>query len=270
MITVKTIHGETVLKPTIFPDGTSQIWKLPEGVLGRREYLITWHFEQEREIIDLYSLKSLILMADGSRDAYIHLHLPYLPYGRQDKNVQNDLTFNLVVFARLINNLELDKVTTVDAHSDICRLINNIENLSVAGFHEQVILEFGPTFLVFPDKGAMARYGKGLSHVRAITCDKVRDQKTGDIISFKANLPTDSVIENDNLLLIVDDICDGGATFIAVAKAIRDANPGLDLVIGLCVTHGVFSKGKQHLLDNGINWIYTTDSLPRNKGAYKV
>jgi ribose-phosphate pyrophosphokinase len=69
-------------------------------------------------------------------------------------------------------------------------------------------------------------------------------------------------------VLIVDDICDGGATFIRAARALRAIEP--DVEVGLCVTHGIFSKGRQHLLDNGIDKIYTTNSLLKNDGNYEV
>lgn len=270
MITVKTIHEEIVLKPTMFPDGTSQIWKLPEEILSRKEFFITWHFESEREIIDLYSFKTLFNLSN----THMHLHIPYLPYGRQDKGISNETTFNLYVFAELINNLGFFKVTTVDAHSIMFGLIENCENLSVVGIHEQVINDFRPTYIVFPDKGAMDRYGKELSHLRTIYCEKTRDQLTGNITGNKVHLPSeprhpnDPDIDDNARLLIIDDICDGGATFIGVAKSIRKMQPKVG--IGLFVTHGIFSKGRQHLLDNGIDLIFTTNSLPQNKDGFEV
>lgn len=270
MIKVKTLNGEFVLTPTMFPDGTSQIWKLREEIIGRKDYLITWNFESEREIIDLYSLKALL----SQNDPYIHLHIPYLPYGRQDKGVSNETTFNLHVFAELVNGLGFQKITTVDAHSTMYKLITNIENSSVTGIHEQVIMQFKPTYIVFPDKGAMDRYGKELSHIRIIYCEKTRDQLTGNIIGNKVHLPSeprrpgDPEINNNARLLIIDDICDGGATFIGVAKDLRLINP--NITIGLFITHGIFSKGRQHLENNGIDEIYTTNSLLRNDDGFEV
>lgn len=271
MISVKTIHEEIVLNPTIFPDGTSQIWKLPEEILSRKEFFITWNFEAEREIIDLYSFKALFSLSN----VYIHLHIPYLPYGRQDKGISNDTTFNLYVFAELINGLEFQKVTTVDAHSVMFKaMIRNSENISVTNIHQKVIEDFRTTYVVFPDKGSMDRYGKELSHMRTIYCEKTRDQATGNITGNKVHLPSEPrhpewpSIDDGSRLLIVDDICDGGATFICVAKSLREIHS--NITVGLFVTHGIFSKGRQHLLDNGIDKIYTTNSLSKNTDGYKV
>jgi ribose-phosphate pyrophosphokinase len=55
--------------------------------------------------------------------------------------------------------------------------------------------------------------------------------------------------------LIVDDICDGGATFVALARKLREAGA---IEVSLFVTHGIFSKGKDL---EGIDNIYTTGSF---------
>lgn len=269
MIKVRTTYGEITLKPTIFPDGTSQVWKIdPTEFLYNREYHITWNFESEREIFDLYSFKALLAQPEELR--YVTLHIPYLPFARQDKSVSNELTFNLEVFANLINGLGFNKVTSVDVHNPnrTYNLIHNFQNIQIPGVREKVVYDFCPTFIVFPDSGAMDRYGMELSHINTIYCDKVRNQATGDITGVKLNLPESPTVRPEMKLLIVDDICDGGATFIGVAKAIMAVQPETE--IGLFVTHGIFSKGRQHLIDNGIDKIYTTNSLLKNTDGYEV
>jgi ribose-phosphate pyrophosphokinase len=271
MIKVTTSYGDTILKPTIFPDGTSQIWHIENWQqLFCRDFRITWYFESEREILDLYSFKALLAQPKELR--HVSLHMPFLPYARQDKTVGNDLTFNLTVFAELINNLEFDEVTAVDVHNPTKTqfLIRNFKNVDVVGVHEKVIVDFAPLFVVFPDKGAFDRYGKKLSYVNTIICDKTRDQFTGNITGLTLNYGQGYRLDpnHGDAYLIVDDICDGGATFIKVAETIRKECPKAH--IGLFVTHGIFSKGRQHLLDNGIDKIYTTDSLLRNTDGYKV
>ena len=57
---------------------------------------------------------------------------------------------------------------------------------------------------------------------------------------------------------IIDDICDGGRTFIALAEEIRKRNVGK---INLIVSHGILSYGEEPLRAGGIDHIYTTDSV---------
>jgi hypothetical protein len=37
------------IKPTIFPDGTSQVWKIPDELFNKSGLTIDWRFEREDE-----------------------------------------------------------------------------------------------------------------------------------------------------------------------------------------------------------------------------
>lgn len=71
--------------------------------------------------------------------------------------------------------------------------------------------------------------------------------------------------------MIIDDICDGGATFIDLARQLSKCDPKS---ITLFVTHGIFRNGTNDLYDAGITRIITTDSLPQtlinHKGEFHV
>ena len=47
------------------------------------------------------------------------------------------------------------------------------------------------------------------------------------------------IIKGKNVL-ILDDICDGGGTFMLAGKELLKYKPNN---LGLCITHGIFSKG---------------------------
>ena len=83
-----------------------------------------------------------------------------------------------------------------------------------------------------------------------VECMKERDVKTGALTNFKT---TTQDLTNQTCF-IIDDICDGGGTFIGTAKMLKEK--GAKKVV-LIVTHGIFSKGS-HL--DFIDEIYTTDS----------
>ncbi len=116
------------------------------------------------------------------------------------------------------------------------------------------------TVVVAPDAGAAKKafkvaQGLGLPMIQAT---KHRDLKIGDI--------TDTTVayydhcEPGTNYLIVDDICDGGRTFIELAKYIKQAKH-LGKIY-LYVTHGIFSKGMRPLLDSGIDHIFTANPWP--------
>ncbi len=58
-------------------------------------------------------------------------------------------------------------------------------------------------------------------------------------------------------ILIIDDLCDGGATFIEEAKYLKKLFP--DKKLHLYVTHGLFTKGVDHVAAH-FDCIYTTNS----------
>lgn len=204
----------------------------------------------------------LILLVDAIRritwDIGIVLKLSYVPYARQDRVCNEGEAHSLKVFCELINSLKLVGVFVMDPHSDVVEalldncfirrqddILKSLEDRNYFGNYE---------VLVSPDAGAMKKIFKAakvLSTYKTISCDKVRDLKTGNIIETIVH-DTKGIHGSD--CLIVDDICDGGRTFIEIAKVLKEHGAAS---VGLFVTHGIFSKG---LKLEGIDRIYTTDS----------
>ena len=258
--------SDHVLRETRFPDGTSQVWHLPQEVLEAEHVTIDWRFEDDRELMVIASLKQLLDRAHGPQPG-VTLYLPFLPYARQDKPITNDATFNLRVFGRMLNLLEFDSVKTVDVHSDIAEMcIDRLRVVSAESFHEDAMRDFKPDAIVFPDAGAMARYGGAstFDNICKLSFKKVRDQGTGNILRHELDTQSPHGNQGPKRFLIIDDLCDGGATFRSIAEALKavaaNEADASDLVIGLYVTHGIFSKGTRILRDAGIKYIYTTDS----------
>lgn len=242
-----TVDGHEV-KATIFPDKTSQVWRIPEEVLSAKENNVVWDFESEAEFLHLAQLKELLSL-HGDRSRPINLHIRYLPYGRQDKYVANDATFALKAFAKLLNTLYFTKVEIFDPHSNVAvqeirssKAISPIDDVAVA-------LTLTNAELCFPDAGAADRYNKYFKDKDKVVFSKVRDQQTGDILG----LSTQDTVKAASYL-IIDDICDGGKTFIEVAKALYAAGA---TEVHLYISHGLFTKGKDVLREAGIKRIFT-------------
>lgn len=255
-----------------FPSGLEANIKL-EVAPGRlnSQVTITIRFSNHEDLMRI-ALAANALRLLGFRE--IHLFIPYLPYARQDRAVAGGESFALKVFANYINALSFASVTAFDVHSNVAgALINNFVNISAAKAAARSILSMHiarKSAIVIPDAGAVKRAEdviKGCS-LPVIQALKRRNKETGAIEGVELF----GDFEGIKQFFIVDDICDGGATFIALAKSIRDkirATAPLDTVIenlrgveiNLWVSHGIFSKGINHLLLNGIDSISTTDSI---------
>lgn len=237
------------ITPTIFPDQTSQIWHLPEEIFNAHTVEVDWEFDNEGEFLHLAQLKALL----DTRNIRCHLTLKYLPYARQDKAITNDTTFALTVFAHLLNSLQFDHIAISDPHSeDALKMIYN----SYAYYYKDLINDImfltESPLIVYPDEGALKKYSKVYPFNSYIYGEKVRDQATGNIISYKL-IGTPAGGHN---VLIVDDICDGGATFKILAKDLYNSGARQ---VNLFVTHGLFSKGIKTLKEVGIQRIFTAD-----------
>jgi ribose-phosphate pyrophosphokinase len=249
---------EIEFKTTMFPDKTSQVWQLggTDG-LDLSNLRVLWLFEGEHELSQLLQLVYLLRSLYGSR---IELHAPYLPYARQDKPVSNTSTWALHLLQKLIREAGIEKVRVFDQHSPCF-----FESESAESFHKSVI---NHDLICFPDKGARQRYPhlQGSPHgSRYVWCEKVRDQLTGAITGLTLHAMGHQL--RGARVCIVDDLCDGGRTFIEVAAKLREAQVA---AIDLVVSHGLFSQGKDVLHEAGIGTIYTTNSLLHNADGYKV
>ncbi len=183
------------------------------------------------------------------------LVMPYLPYARQDRVCNSGEAFSLKVFTDLINSQGYSSVTVWDCHSDVgIALLDRCINVSQV----KLISKDVPTFekvkiLVSPDAGANKKVqavAKALpeNFTRIIRADKVRDCATGEI--------TDTVVYCHDLegqnVLILDDIFDGGRTFIELGKKLKEKNAGKVI---LYVTHGIFNYGVD-VVQGAIDEIY--------------
>jgi ribose-phosphate pyrophosphokinase len=91
-----------------------------------------------------------------------------------------------------------------------------------------------------------------------LTATKVRDIESGKIIRTEVPNLNVTDIDHEFKYVIVDDICDGGRTFIELAKVIKQRRPNTEIY--LIVTHGIFSAGLSEL-KNYFKTIYTTNSV---------
>lgn len=114
--------------------------------------------------------------------------------------------------------------------------------------------------LVSPDAGALKKtydVAKEFGITNIIIANKHRDIATGKIVSTEVPVKPE---HRGKDFVIVDDICDGGRTFIEIAKQIKESLKEDCGKIYLVVTHGIFSAGLKEL-GTYFDRIYTTNSI---------
>ena len=203
----------------------------------------------------------------------IFLNVPYFLGSRSDRKfVDGGVNYLKQVICPIINSLNLTCVMVLDPHSDVLEAcLNNYEKVSNDIVVEHSLLSLSSQYtnpvgfkpaIVSPDAGALKKIydvAKNNNIETVITASKVRDVKTSKIV--KTELPeTDWAGISD--VLIIDDICDGGRTFIELAKVIRES--GFTGILSLVVSHGIFSAGLKPLNEH-FDYIFTTNSVVDEK-----
>lgn len=241
------ING-TLVSPTKFPDKTSQVWNVEK--LQQGDYPnILFNPESEDECMHLFQLLHLC----EAYDLTPKLDIRWLPYGRQDKYVNNSSCFALHTFIKILRAFPLRSIKIFDLHGNIADLSDFERRTTVTTYYpvalvENFFLKEDFDLVVYPDESAMWKY-KDIYDLPYVHCVKTRDQATGKIESIE--VPPD-VAGKD--VLVVDDICDGGATFMALAKKMTEAKVEN---YSLFVTHGLFTKGVHVLEKAGYHEVYS-------------
>ena len=220
---------------------------------------LVWHYENDAELFTVACIREYYATQDCI------LYLPYLPSARMDRVKNPEDVFTLRTFARIINSLNFERVYVWDAHSNVGpALIDRCVDVSAQNYIEEAIKEIGfpkeNLCLFFPDEGAQKRYGTMFpDYVQAFGIKK-RNWETqkieGYMIVGEENI-------KDKYVLIIDDICSYGNTFVKAAEAIEAAGA---VCISLYITHceDAISKGdifKKDIFEN----VFTTNSLVRSE-----
>lgn len=239
-----------------FSDGATSI-KVDnlEGVGDCSQISITVHPTTpcDRVMWELVSVLNALHFSGIEIRGGININLLYLPYGRADRVFELGNNFPLLQFLQSLSML-LEclrvKVNFYDPHNEgvissliaanCDYIINTQDRLFKEKMSTRHINYNSEIVLVAPDKGAKKKIEKLSTHFKNPTilyADKIRDITTGKIKSITM---LDCEKAKGKNCLVVDDICDGGGTFLPIADQLRGAGASR---VDLYVTHGIFSKG---------------------------
>ena len=243
-----------------FPDGQQSITLDKPLITQRLSMVLIKSRLNSFKDLELIITANQCLREFGIDD--VNLYTPYFLGGRSDRKFGEGQTNYLKnVICPIINSQKFNKVVVMDPHSDVLEAcLDNfvkIGNFELVEFALDNINDKNVT-LISPDAGAFKKIfdvATKFSIENIITATKVRDMKTGNILH--TDVPG---IEqhNDIKYVIVDDICDGGRTFIEIAKTIHNVRPTAKIY--LVVTHGIFSAGFKSLFEY-FEGIYCTNSI---------
>lgn len=216
---------------------------------------VYWKYEDDKSIFELLLLDSAI----NSYSAKYNLYIGYMPYSRMDRTENEGTAFSLDVMTTILtqNLLALNYLFILDPHSEVTlKQLNEKSKIKYKHYDYEFASEFeylkdedddeyedtqiyslakdvfdytkvdlNSSWFVFPDKGAAKRYNTE-NYPNVIVCDKVRDFATGKVQTITAHIEKQKFTpEQSSPIIIIDDLCSYGGTFVGVIKAIeKDLN----------------------------------------------
>ena len=164
--------------------------------------------------------------------------LPYFPFARHDR--RNHAGDGLEITLALELVAELD-IVIADPHSEVAAALAYFPQESVVSVMRSAGAFDNDPIVVVPDAGAAKKTYEWVGGADTVQALKRRDPHTGRLSNFEV------IAEglNGRPCIIVDDICDGGGTFLGLAEQLRTVHNAGPLT--LVVTHGLFTKGLEAL-----------------------
>lgn len=216
---------------------------------------VYWKYEDDKSIFELLLLDSAI----KSYGAKYNLYIGYMPYSRMDRTENEGTAFSLDVMTTILtkNLSAVNYLFVLDPHSEVTlKQLNEKSKHEYKQYEYEFASEFEylededdndndnndkevqfyslakdvfdytnvdltSAWIVFPDKGAAKRYNTA-DYPNVIICDKVRDFATGKVQTITAHIEKQTFTpEKDAPIIIIDDLCSYGGTFVGVIKAIE-------------------------------------------------
>lgn len=265
------LTNQTGCKITTFPDGEKHVTvdelnrRIPVSIFCR----ITC-------ADDLFCLMQVVDVVKRQEMIIDNLFIGYLMSMRCDRLFEINRPFSLKLVANIINEIGAKRVNIVEPHSmtSVLLIKDSVGVLSTAEFFVKEILQPSKgknmdVVPVLPDSGAASRYRIQMPHV---ICGKERDPETGKLMSFSVD--ANDVDCKDKELVLLDDLCDGGGTFVGLAPKLRELAPKS---LSLLVTHAIQLEGIKKVSE-AYDHVYITNSykawedepLPENVTIFKV
>ena len=269
--------GNTIgYKVSKFPDGQQSVQIVEEEIKRKFISIPEDSCRIKSRLNNFNDLEIIICATKALRNLgvkEIELYIPYLLGGRSDRKFEiGGVNYVRDVISPILNSLNFSKIHILDPHSDVIEAclptMNKIDTKDFIGFvirnyfrdSGKVMGDYSNLLFVSPDSGALKKVYKIAENLGftgdVVTCSKHRDN---DGKLTKTIVPiTEEQSSKD--IIIFDDICDGGRTFINIAKAIKESYPERTGKIYLSVTHGIFSNDFNELGEY-FDGIYCTNSF---------
>jgi ribose-phosphate pyrophosphokinase len=241
------IRRQEGVKVMLYPDNQPHV--ILDPACEKADVDVVANLSCALDVVNMVSVSNALLHCNAFRRT---LYIPYLLGARSDRVTKPMESVESEVVADMINLCGFNTVKVLDAHSS--ESVSYIRNYLPAN-NQFLVEKYNHPNAVFicPDKGAHAKcmhYFNWNPCLATMTrCKKERNPQTGELVLHVMG----PEVCKDRNCVVIDDLCDGGRTFIEIAKQIQSKH------LTLIVTHGLFTKGLS-ILKQYFNEIICSDS----------
>lgn len=252
-----------------YPDGGNYV---SVSDINPKDNHFTFRINNYEDLFLLRSIKDAFensKLVQGFANATLNVTIPCLFQQQHDRRFKEHESHELKLVCEFINNCKFDRVTVFHPHNEsaVEMGINNVRITNNTSFVESAFLDTGRVefgkfqgpILFSTDAGSFKwinKLAEGLEKRNSFKVDvyaanKMRDAETHKLVQ---------VVECDDFkgrdILICDDLCVFGGTFVGLAKMLRKRNVGK---LNLAVSH-ITVPNPNPELETLFDKIYTTNS----------
>ena len=247
-----------------FSDGEIKV-EILENVRGHEAYIIqSTCAPTNSNLMELMLITDALKRSSASRITAI---LPYYGYARQDRRVRSArVPISAKVIADMMNSVGVDRVLTVDLHSESIQGFFDMPADNVYAtkiMHDDIKSRSSndeKILVVSPDVGGV---------VRARALAKFLDESDLAIIDKRRATANESEVMNiigdvkGKSCIVPDDIIDTAGTLCNAAQALKDAGAAK---VKAYITHPVLSgPAIQNIEESNLDSLVVTDTIPLNE-----
>jgi ribose-phosphate pyrophosphokinase len=211
---------------------------------------------------DLFFIKSLKSICDYNNIENVELVIPCMPQQQHDRRFETNLSFELKLVGDFINSCNFKKVSIFHPHSDVTEaVISNCNIIDNSKFILKVLADINsPNLTLLSTDGGSYKWINKLANKINFEGEVYGASKARQSSADKTKHSLVQLIDRKDFegkdVLVIDDLCVFGGTFLGLADMLRRRNVGR---LYLAISHITVPKPNKEL-ENLYDKIYCTNS----------